>query len=269
LAEKAHLWTFGPDADVIVARYADHKTPPHFHDTWSIGCVVEGSMGVTTRGGTAVAARGTVVALNAFETHCESERSDYRYVVVHASGPWLMRLGDRTAPPRFGSTIIRGSAAEAFARACLRLDEAAGTDEATALLVALRGLLPSPAVQDDPQYRAGRDRADISRACEFVKAHYADPLSLRQLAAVAQLSPFHFLRVFQQQTGVTPATFLRQVRTYEAKRHIRLGLPLVETALHVGFADQSHLTRRFKAVYGVTPGDFARAEAAATPRQGA
>ena len=76
------------------------------------------------------------------------------------------------------------------------------------------------------------------------------------LAAAAGLSPYYFIRVFRQAVGLTPHAYLVQLRVETAKRLLDRGQPVVEAALAAGFADQSHLTRHFKRIVGVTPGQY-------------
>ncbi len=55
-----------------------------------------------------------------------------------------------------------------------------------------------------------------------------------------------------------PHAYLENVRIRQAERLIRSGLSLADVAVHVGFSSQSHMTRSFKKIIGVTPGQYAR-----------
>jgi AraC-like DNA-binding protein len=81
----------------------------------------------------------------------------------------------------------------------------------------------------------------------------------RFIAREAELSTFHLIRVFRAAFGLPPYKYLEQVRIQQARRLIRHGLPLMHVVHATGFSDQSHLTRYFKRVVGVTPGSYARA----------
>jgi AraC-like DNA-binding protein len=78
------------------------------------------------------------------------------------------------------------------------------------------------------------------------------------LANLVTLSPYYFARAFEKETGLPPHAYLESIRIVAAKRFLDQGLPIVETALSAGYADQSHLTRRFKRFLGVTPGQYSR-----------
>ncbi len=93
---------------------------------------------------------------------------------------------------------------------------------------------------------------------EYIHAHLDQNISLADLANVAQLSEFHFARLFKQTTGLPPYQFVIHQRVERAKRLIAEGrLSLAQIAVDVGFSDQSQLNRHFKRVVGVTPKRFA------------
>jgi AraC-like DNA-binding protein len=107
-------------------------------------------------------------------------------------------------------------------------------------------------------------KADDGRATRFapvvdyLHAHLARRLTLEELAAVAGLSPFHFLRQFQAQHHATPQQMLMAFRLAEAKRQLSRGERPAQVAAAVGLADQAHLTRSFAQRYGVTPARYQR-----------
>jgi AraC-like DNA-binding protein len=84
-------------------------------------------------------------------------------------------------------------------------------------------------------------------------------IGLESLAATAELSVFHFARAFKQSEGTTPHAFVLERRLAKARDLLTAtDLPLSQIAFTVGFADQSHLARRFRQMAGVSPGQFRR-----------
>jgi AraC-like DNA-binding protein len=102
----------------------------------------------------------------------------------------------------------------------------------------------------------GTERLAVNRASDYLAEHFAENVSLETLSAIANLSPYHFNRVFSEQVGMPPHAFQTQVRVCKAKTLLRRGRPITQTAAQTGFADQSHLNRHFKRLTGVTPGQF-------------
>ena len=112
---------------------------------------------------------------------------------------------------------------------------------------------------------AVRKESDVvNRVRDYLVERYQENVPLNQLAEIARMSPFHLNRVFCSQVGMPPHAFQTQVRVLEAKRLLREGWPLSTVASIAGFADQSHLTRHFKQLVGITPGIYAKCEARLT-----
>ena len=92
---------------------------------------------------------------------------------------------------------------------------------------------------------------------DFVEEHLHERIGLDDLAAVVGLSRCRFVRRFRCSTGTSPHGFVLDRRVARAKLLLtRAGMPLSDVALRCGFADQSHLTRVFRARVGVPPGRF-------------
>jgi AraC-like DNA-binding protein len=93
----------------------------------------------------------------------------------------------------------------------------------------------------------------LLRARDFIAAHAAARLGLAEIAAVADLTPWHFARAFRRQFGIPPHRFQLFLRIDLARRLLADGLSGAEVAHRTGFADQSHFSRWFKRVTGTTP----------------
>ena len=105
--------------------------------------------------------------------------------------------------------------------------------------------------------RGGLSPATLRRTRDYVDSHLEQTIDLESLAATAGLSVFHFARAFKQSEGVTPHAFILERRIAKARELLTgTSLPLAEIALAAGFADQSHLARRFRQAVGVSPGTF-------------
>lgn len=103
-------------------------------------------------------------------------------------------------------------------------------------------------------YTDGLSPTTLQRVVDYVHEHLNQDVTLIKLAAFAQISPYHFLRLFKQKTGVTPHQYILQQRIEKAKYLLQHSeLSIADIAVRVGFCDQSHLTRSFKRIVGVTP----------------
>ncbi len=103
-------------------------------------------------------------------------------------------------------------------------------------------------------------RGGIHAAQQFVLDHLRDPIALADLARAANLSPFHFARVFRDRTGFTPAVYVRSVRINRARELLRQGdLSIKQIGQAVGYGQPHHFSAVFKQATGLSPREFVRA----------
>ncbi|MER9845522.1 AraC family transcriptional regulator [Mesorhizobium australicum] len=97
----------------------------------------------------------------------------------------------------------------------------------------------------------------LNRVLDLIDHRWAEEIGLDELAAEACLSPFHFARLFQKATGLSPHRYVTERRVREAKAKLGEGrLSLVEIALESGFGSQGNFNRIFRKHTGLTPGQF-------------
>jgi AraC family transcriptional regulator len=101
-------------------------------------------------------------------------------------------------------------------------------------------------------------RGRLRAVVEYIEEHLGAGPSLEQMAAAVRLSPYHFARQFKAATGLPPHEYVIARRVERAKQLLQAGtnLSLAEVAAQAGFTDQSQLSRHFKRLLGVTPGQF-------------
>ncbi|WP_338405543.1 AraC family transcriptional regulator [Vibrio hannami] len=96
----------------------------------------------------------------------------------------------------------------------------------------------------------------LLRAKEFVLANLHDDISIDDISEAANLSKYHFIRLFRSQYGITPHQYVLNCRINAARKALEVGTPSVDVAQACGFADSSHLNRRFKRYFGMTPKQY-------------
>jgi AraC-like DNA-binding protein len=91
----------------------------------------------------------------------------------------------------------------------------------------------------------------------YIEQHYAEPITMTDMAELAGLSSTHFNRRFRQLLRMTPMQYFRTVRTQATQRLLTTtSRSIAEIAIDVGYTDQSHLTKRFREVTGMTPAAY-------------
>jgi AraC-like DNA-binding protein len=97
----------------------------------------------------------------------------------------------------------------------------------------------------------------LRRARDHIDRHYAAPLDLAELAAVAGVSRFHFVRSFEAAYGETPIRYLTRRRIERAQDLLRsANLTVTEVCMLVGFASLGSFSSRFSQLTGESPAAY-------------
>ncbi|MFL7792415.1 MAG: helix-turn-helix domain-containing protein [Anaerolineae bacterium] len=268
--EQTKLWRLSTsygDVELMRATYVTQTFARHSHERFAIGVIENGALGFYYRGENVVAPTGSVNLANSGEPHDghAATEAGWIYRMCYLDLSLLQQaasevVGHPRGIPFFQTGVIHDDyLAGTIRRLHIAFEAEPNTsalEQESRMLEMLSQLIVRHA-DDRPAPRAmpREDRA-VTRAREYLEAHYAENISLDQLAHVANLSPFHLAHVFRDQMGLSPHAYLTQVRVKQAKTLLGQGWSIAQTACEVGFADQSHLTRRFKRVVGMTPGQY-------------
>jgi len=118
------------------------------------------------------------------------------------------------------------------------------------------------------RHERNRDTSDavqkVAQGIIYMSEHLDQPLRVSALSALANLSPAHFAVLFKQQTGCSPRDYLHLLRIHRACQLLRSSaLSVKEIAARLGYQDQFHFSRQFKAFQGVSPSDYRTAKVTA------
>jgi AraC-like DNA-binding protein len=102
---------------------------------------------------------------------------------------------------------------------------------------------------------------------EYLRAHLDEPVQTAALAAISGLTECHLIRSFHLEFGLPPHAYHLRLRLAVAAELLSNGLSVSTVAYECGFADQSHLSRKFKEVYGLTPAAWGTAAAGPVARR--
>lgn len=238
------------------ARIVRHAFEPHTHEAYGLGAIESGAERFRYRGAEHLAPADSLVLMNPDELHTGRAGVDggwtYRMVYLEPAlveqvtgerGWWFADAVGHDAPR-----------ARRVGRLLERLWHAADPLDFDGLLLTL--LTEFRAHVRSPRAAPAEGALRFAPVVEFMRAHLHRRITLDELAAVARLSPFHFLRRFQATHHATPQQMLMALRLYEAKERLAAGEAPAEVAAAVGLTDQAHLTRALARRYGVTPARY-------------
>lgn len=245
--------------ELIRARFRGRPFSRHRHDVYAIGITEEGCQAFEYRGALERSVPGAVFVLHPDERHDGRAEGDdafaYRelYVDPGTIAAALRAItGRATALPFLPAVSRNPPLAGAIRAAFLAAGEELARD---ALAVHLAGaMLP----WITPSRSCGRaDLLAVERGRELLTSRM-DVIRSTDLEAATGLDRYEFARQFRLVHGTSPYRYSVMRRVEAARRRLRDGAPLVQTALDFGFADQAHFTRVFKSTVGLTPGRYAR-----------
>lgn len=257
-----------PGTELLTARFFRHSFAPHWHEGYVVAVITAGAEGYRYRGARHVAEPWTLACINPDEIHTGERAADqgWAYRVFYPSAEVMAGLARHISPalggglPRLPHQVVRdASLARALARAHLLLET--GEDllegqtaalDAFATLLARHGEAGQRAVAP-PASSLGAG-AYVSAMRERLAADVSEQLSLDELGRSVGLSAFHAARLFARETGMPPHAWRNALRVNRSLPLLRAGTSVAETASACGFTDQSHFTRHFRRVFGVSPG---------------
>jgi AraC-like DNA-binding protein/quercetin dioxygenase-like cupin family protein len=249
---------------------AAHVFSRHTHDEYSIAVIERGAPKVTCRGAAHSATPGSFLLINPDEPHEGRSTGSRAYRMMYIEPSALGRLLDQdsiglrsTRFPLFRSPIIedRRLAADYLTLHRALENQSLGALEAESRMLAFLtaligrhadGRIVAPDTRHTPLVRLIR---------QYLEAHFYEDLSLSDLSQLTGVGRFALLRQFSREIGFPPHGYLTQVRLREARRRLLAGRSPALVAAEVGFVDQSHLIKRFRSAFGMTPGQYVGANA--------
>ena len=253
--------------ELIHARYVTHRFTRHAHEHYVVGMIETGVQTFWCRGALHTTPAGGLFLIDPGEPHTgEALGGDgFVYRTSYPTSALMEQVHEevsgRAGLPHFTRSMVADD--PVLTAAYLRFHRAVSAErpalECDWLMRAALARLVTHHSEDRPSaVTVGRERPAVRRAREYLEAHYAQDVPLATLASVAGLSPYHLARAFTAQVGLPPHAYLEGVRIRRARQMLDAGGRLSFVALSVGYPDQSHFTRRFKAITGLTPGQYAR-----------
>lgn len=228
--------------------------PSHAHELAHFCLVLAGNYTEKLAGRTEERAPSTLIFYPPDATHAEKHHTRGRHFLIEFDQRRTESLRDygliMTEPAAY-SGVYNSITSKLYREFC----------EPDALsLLALEALTVELIVEVLRRQRKNNER-QASRWLDDVKQilheTYTEPLTLDQIASAVEVHPVHMVRVFKKFHQCTIGEYIRQLRIREAQRQILVSdSALVEIALATGFADQTHFTRSFKRVTGMTPSEF-------------
>ena len=227
--------------------------PRHIHEEAHMALLFQGTVENTKRGSTSVISASRLMFMPPQETHSTRYSDRVHAFYIRFLPSWWERMPSRI--PLLEEA--RRYENDPPAWLAMRIHpEFQKRDDLTPLM--LEGLTMELLVAISRSgSNIGRDWGKpmwLTQAREYLHGHFRETTAVEAVASAVGVHPGHLMRGFRQQYHCTIGDYVRRLRVQSACRLMRESdLALAQIALSVGFSDQAHFSRTFKAVTGMTP----------------
>ena len=251
--------------EAISGQHIINSFRRHIHKTYIIGIVVKGERIITHPEGSNQISENEAFILNPGHVHsCSSaNQSGHSYKILSIPSQTMQSIASHISEtpekqPFFKKVHYKN---DVLSIAITRLFDLITDPESdihveSTFYSFLTYLILSFSESPPLIYATGEQKDAIKRVCDYISQHYANNLSLKKLAEIACLSPFHFQREFKKSLGITPHEYLNDFRISKSKSMLLHSEDIADIATQLGFFDQSHFSRIFKKTVGVPPGKY-------------
>ncbi|MCS6886316.1 MAG: AraC family transcriptional regulator [Acidobacteriota bacterium] len=246
--------------ELLYAKYVTFSFSKHTHTGFTVGVIESGAEKFFYRRANHIAPAGTVIVFNPEEVHTGQGATEQGWVFrVFYIDPSTLNdtLPELPTLPFFSQPVIYDSKlANKLRYLHLVLIGSNSILQRQSVFTVTMAELLKYSESKKISVPLVKEIAAVKLVKDFLNEHYDYNVSLKELSQLSGLSPYHLTRVFHRQVGLPPHAYLEQIRIHHAKQLIRNGASIAEAAYSTGFADQSHFTRHFKKLVGVTPGKY-------------
>ncbi|SCF86411.1 AraC family transcriptional regulator [Streptomyces sp. Ncost-T10-10d] len=248
--------------EVFHAHFTEHAYPMHVHDAWTLLIVDDGAVRYDLDRHERATPNDTVSLLPPQVPHNGSPATPhgFRKRVLYLDMSQLDErfIGPAVDGPDLADCVLRRRIGQLHTALADRGDAFEAESRLALISERLREhLRPKLAVG-----RAGPDRGVAQDLRDLLDERLLGAITLAEAARLVHAHPTHLVRAFSAAFGIAPHQYLTSRRVDLARRLLLDGQPPGAVAAATGFYDQSHLTRHFKRVMGITPGQYARTGAA-------
>jgi AraC-like DNA-binding protein len=246
--------------DLFHFQSYDHAFPRHSHDRFTVGVFGEGNGSIRMNGASWRAADGAILVVPPDAPHSADplRGRGWTYRTLYPSGDVMdAALGRPSESARFSRPVVADREIAMSISMLHETLESSGSTLATEVtLLEVLARLVERHGESGASPRAKYAGSAVILARRYLDENYSAAIRLAELSSVCGMSPFHLIRSFREAVGMTPHAYLTQVRANRARELLPGGMAISAIAYRCGFSDQSHLTRTFKRIFGVTPGMY-------------
>lgn len=239
------------------------RFPNHFHEYYVFGFIESGQRYLRCKNREYVIESGNLLLFNPRDNHTcqqiDGKTLDYRCINIQTNimKKIMLEITGKEFEPCFNQQVILRSELVCSLRDLhsMIMQEKKDFKKEEILLFLMEQLVEE---YTDPLLApiVVEPSSEIKMVCEFLEKNYKNSISLADLCGLTGLSKYYLLRSFTKQKGISPYSYLENIRIGKARQLLEEGITPLNVALETGFSDQSHFTNFFKKFIGLTPKQY-------------
>ena len=234
------------DIEIKHCRGYTYATKPHIHEELSIGIITEGETTLKIAGKPYKFREGEVVIIYPGTSHLCKPKSDhfFEFVMVYLNPEIFKTLGIGVGR----LSLSKDRMLEVISMLRDILEE----EDAGKRIASLYEMVREMVTETSEQVLLSPTQS-IRQIGKFIAQHAEEALSLSSVSDTFDTDQYTIIRNFKKMINTTPGAYKQQIRLTKAKTLLHANLSIVDVTYTMGYYDQSHFVRQFKAVYGIAP----------------
>lgn len=251
--------------ELLSGSYVQHDFPRHAHAEYLIGVIESGIHDVWCRREWWHASPNTIATFSPEETHYggSGHESGWKQTIFYFPQSMITKIldsdySDQITTWRFDQPF---QYSEDLSRRLIRLRQLLASDAEPLLLEqtlfkVVEEVFSQLSGYEHPHDKRKQQPEVLAEVTDYIEDNISQSFDIKSLSELSGFSKRQFMRCFQKQFQMAPYQYIMLTRVRRAHALLKAGNSIVDAALKAGFADQSHLTRNFRAIYGVTPARY-------------
>jgi len=244
-----------PFLKIIVGNEISNSFPGHSHDNYIIGTVTYGLRKMIINNETLIFTKGNIFIVNPYEPHsCCSIKKKHSYIAMVVDRTFICSLFTSVISEINFQNIISSDASLSQMIEKLAVPD---TFEIECLFYSIiERILSNYTTKEIHKKKLGNIKFSVNEARKYIDENFTGRITLEKISKLTGASLYYINRVFAMELGMSPYNYLLHKRIEKSKYLLLKGISIVKTAFESGFTDQSHFTKFFKKIIGVTPRQF-------------
>lgn len=255
--EKQYLCNQDNSIELYYFKGISQRYPLHFHDYYAFIYILSGERNYRNNNSVQLIGPGDFLIINPNEKHsCEPiGEQEFEFYELNVRADFISNFTGQILEITFNNSVIHE---ETIVNEFLGFIEIFRKEKIDSVIEDCLCYFINTLIQEY-SYDTMQETEKIQYVqgvCEYIDLHFSEDILLDTLAKCTDISKYHLLRTFVKEKGMTPHEYLDNVRVQNARIMLEQGISSMETAVAVGYYDQSHFSKVFKKYTGLTPRQY-------------